>query len=184
MGQIHKRICKISSHLRQIFDIINLAREHKISLILPAAFYKYCRYRFTQMVFDGIPRTDPNESPASLCAEDQRACLVGWQRLAAKSDFLDPNKNNTLFKHCRTRTACDQASREVLADLWHPAPKFMALNAWDSDWEDGMCRACVIVAMRSQEDDRGKIWNKLPSTFGLPPWSDLLNDKAWKEQSR
>ena len=172
-----------------IFDVINLAREHKIYLILPAAFYTFCHHHFDiAMVFDGIPRSDLNKPSASLSAEDQRACLLGWQRLLEQQTqrslfWLDPNKNAMLFKHCRTRTQCDRARRELLTDLWHPAPTFMALDPWDSDWEDGMCQTCVTAAMRSQEDGRGKIWNQLPSSFDLPQWSVLLKEEAWKEQS-
>ena len=184
-----KDFSKISYSLGTFFDIINLAREHKIAVILPAVFYTYCRNHFDiNMVFDGIPRNDQNELPARLSAEDQRACLLGWQRLleeqSRKSFFwLDPNKNNTLFKHCRTRTQCDRARSELLTDLWHPVPKIMALDAWDNDWEDGMCHACVTAAMRSQEDGRGKIWSQLPSLFDLPQWLELLKEEAWNQQS-
>jgi hypothetical protein len=184
-----KQSAKISSHLGHLFDVINLAREHQITLILPAVFYMYCRYHFDiKMVFDGILRTDPEESPAKLSPEDRRACLIGWQRLLDEQTrisflWLDPVKGATLFKSCRRQSRCEMARRELLIDLWHPATKFMPLDAWDSDWEDGMCQHCITAAMRSQEDGRGKIWNRLPSSFGLPPWPELLAEETRKEQS-
>lgn len=112
-----------------------ISPKHGISLIFPAAYYTFCRYHFDiAKVFDGIPRYDPNEPPASLSAEGQRACLLGWQKLLDQQTqisflWLDPNKNSSLFMYCRRRTQCDMARRDLLADLWHPAPKFMALDA-------------------------------------------------------
>ena len=47
------------------------------------------------------------------------------------------------------------------------------VTKWDQKWEDSMCEHCVEVAKGLHQDGLQKIWDALPSIFGLPEWGEL-----------
>jgi hypothetical protein len=159
------------------FDVINLAKETGLLSIIPTAFYYYCEGHLNiKGVFDGIERLDG--SVAILRPEDQRACIMGWHQLVeaqARETFgwLNPDAHPLA---CVTQTRCNMARRSHFFNLFRFRSKCLALEPWDSGWEDELCHFCKTTSQNQHKRGRKKMWELLPSFFSLPEWEALLKD--------
>jgi len=56
-----------------------------------------------------------------------------------------------------------------------PVPNIgLALNVWDrGEFASGLCSVCAYTAEKLFRSGQDKLWDELPSYFGLPSWDDL-----------
>jgi hypothetical protein len=160
------------------YDVIKLARNHNIPSILPLALYfcVACEDFQPELILRGILREDG--TLATLSSDDQQACLTGYYNLiraqaAETFTWLEPNQNAALFRQCYTPKTCARTRAKLLQGLWHPWPRCIALGSWDDEWGNDMCKICTSQAITHHNIGRKKIWEKLPSLFGLPIWDEL-----------
>ena len=152
------------------FDVINLAQEVNVPSLLPAAFYSYLMDYDIGEVLGGITREDL--SVAKLSDKYREVCMRGWHDLIVRQqeqtfiwlNLIQPQRN----------ICCDPKKEHIFYTEWYPSPKCIALACWDRTWEVGLCSRCKVNCQISHKDGRTKIWNELPSVFGLQGWDELL----------
>jgi hypothetical protein len=164
-----------------ICDVINLARANntpKLDHIIPAAFYLCCRNNDFKKVFGDFEAQDAQ--PANYNYDDQKAFILGWESLVQKqvgetfSWLSGGNTSNNVFT-CMNKKTCSSAKQTLQLRLFLPRTECIALRPWQSDWERNMCEHCISAAKRSHQEGRQRIWNELPTFFGLPGWDNLID---------
>jgi hypothetical protein len=164
------------------FDVISLARETGIHRLLPAAYCYYCEMFVLDEVLEGIERVDGTLSV--LSAQDQKVLMRGWHtlvRLQSVETFYwmtdVEHDDSDVFAGCETTASgkCALARRDIMCEEMFPMRSdCVALRCWDSLWETRMCKACIAVCTDIHDEGRARIWDKLPSVFGLPAWNELF----------
>jgi hypothetical protein len=105
---------------------------------------------------------------------DQEACITGGLTLLEKQatktlKWLDPKEN---FVGCLNPEACNRERQRIFQVIWYPLPKLRPLT-W---WNDKMVSFCMFCSKKSSElhnAGRQRIWDELPSIYGLPEWEEL-----------
>ncbi|KAJ7620546.1 hypothetical protein DFH06DRAFT_1234189 [Mycena polygramma] len=156
-------------------DLIPLAREHGLYSVLPCAYLRAVLYNNPEKIMDGIP--GPHGRRITLSSQDQRVCiLAGRKFLEAQWKHRDSWEWLSLEYHLDTCTG--DASCDVRKKKWfrgvvrkgHPLVPFRLASG------AGLCGVCERHHVAIMADGRRKLWDELPSFFGLPPWSELKND--------
>lgn len=157
------------------FDMIDVARRTGFYAALPAALYYCCSGDWDMSdIFEGVKREDG--SIAVLSLEDQKACLGGKQaltRVQADETFSWLNTGELI---CDSSLRCDRARKSLFYDMNHPVQSCIALQSWLPEWSRLLCDSCAVEAKESHNEGRAKVWDTLPSIFGLPPWKELLKE--------
>ncbi|KII84010.1 hypothetical protein PLICRDRAFT_118796 [Plicaturopsis crispa FD-325 SS-3] len=155
------------------FDVINLARELTLPIILPAAFY-LCLQRYScEQILGGIPNRTAGEV-IRLSPSDQKVAIVGMRQVVCASaattfEWLGQHHE---VEGCSNRIACADAFHMTSHSIWKPFPSYAALCIWDVEWGKDMCKKCVAFAKRRHSKGREFFWTRLPECFDLPPWAD------------
>lgn len=179
----YSRIEECPSLTEELFTAIALAHKYSLRRILPWAFLAACELLTPEEILRPMGVTQTALSP-----EDQRICITGWRRLMNKqipTTFAGLIVGN---KAC-TRSSC-KTSREqtlikefvVLKDRSGTVTSIgldgtMTPAVWEKQWENGLCKACIKVAQNLHEEGRQRMWDDLPSIFGLPGWVELLEEE-------
>jgi len=158
-------------------DVIALAHQHHVLSVLPAVFYICCREFDLSEILDGLQR--PDGSCVTMPSEDIKTCISAREKLIkqqAEATFVWMHTTDTLnfYPFCNNPKQCTSTRKELLFRTFLPGPTMIALDRWCTGWEIGMCIKCSTAAKASHELGRQKIWDDLPSTFGLPEWTELL----------
>ena len=150
--------------------LVNLFRSCQVTKLLPWAYYSVVRWSYRDMV-TGYKL--PNGTVARLSAEDMQLCLLGFETLMAsqhaniKYIFQGPAPNcskpscDTGISEAYTR-ALDEHGTGLIAPLGPLRRKIAA------------CERCITNIKRLDVEKRREVWAQLPSVFGLPPWTELL----------
>ncbi|KAJ7287174.1 hypothetical protein C8J57DRAFT_1460590 [Mycena rebaudengoi] len=154
------------------FDIITLTRENSLYLILPCAYY--CAAIEPQAsIFDGIPRGD--NSSAVLSPMDQKNVVLGRANIICAQFHRDNTLGwlieGTISESCRSATACARIRGKVLRRGTSTLLAFSKMISPSS-----LCSTCEQDFQPSITTGRQKMWDALPTYFGLPPWSELKNE--------
>jgi len=79
---------------------------------------------------------------------------------------------------CLTRTHCIPKFSEILSELFDQAPGsntfLLEIENLNTALIDELCASCAKEAKKKHDAGRRRMWAKLPSYFGLPPWEELL----------
>jgi hypothetical protein len=164
----YSRIKDPKSVTVEFIGAIELAHQYDVPQILPWAFYGCCYYlTFKQICQPGSPQQP------SLSREDVQTCMVGWQKL------IEHQSRDTfawLSAACSSeKSEVCNATRKKLRRHFAPVAACKALDPW-GPWQQGLCLQCAADVKVSHESGRKKIWDKLPSFFGLPSWTQLLKE--------
>ncbi|KAJ6593487.1 hypothetical protein B0H19DRAFT_1056037 [Mycena capillaripes] len=135
-------------------DIVILAREN-LQTILPCAYFRVATLPITG-VFKEIQRPDGTCSPLSPVYH--RTCAVG--RANIRQVQWEPG--NTLGL---------AGPWEVPDDCMDPTKSSRAT----ANLRNRLCTTCAELAVEKMTAGRTKMWEELPSFFGLPPWNGLKN---------
>lgn len=159
-------------------DILAVAREHNIRSILPAIFYLFVYYYTIHEIVNGERR--PDGSLSILTADDQKTCILamdklirlqavetfGWLKIEEDGESMSCTGDCALHK------------RRLFRQIWVPAAKCIPLHPFLVQWAAGLCSVCAAECHQKYDVGRRKIWDLLPSIFGLASWDELLKDST------
>ncbi|KDQ59527.1 hypothetical protein JAAARDRAFT_174906 [Jaapia argillacea MUCL 33604] len=167
------------------YDVISLCGEIGVLSCLPFALYVCAsENNFQNSIVAGWVRDD--NSVAKLTPEDQVRCFRGRERLLAfqaeeSFGWLHPQDygGNGSVTCPSGANLCRVAKLELFARMTSPPFTLRALDAWDETWEHEICAGCIEVGKQEFEDNRKTAWDRLPSFFDLPPWSELKSGDSF-----
>ena len=154
--------------------VVNLAREVDLLQVLPSAMYIIAINAADEMFSGGVGLADG--SCIRLQPEDERACLLA-------RDIIRRELHNTLcpfiFRPTMHRGCvcyrCDRAQLYLIQSV-DAAICERALGPFhgEIEWRKPEHAYCRFEAHEYEFDSSRRIlWNKLPSWFGLPTWTEL-----------
>jgi hypothetical protein len=176
----YSKIEECSSPAEELFIVIELAHKHNLPRVLPWAYTAVCQNLFEE-IFESI-----GSAQLSLSPKDQQKCVFGWRaliRMQRRTTFAWLTASNKTYSPCR-REFCRDGRQDILMDNFYPSEdpsgrlqpshsECIPLEEWNQKWEDRMCEHCIKVAKGLHQDGRQKMWDALPSIFGLPEWAEL-----------
>ncbi|KIM76197.1 hypothetical protein PILCRDRAFT_652388 [Piloderma croceum F 1598] len=172
----HSRINACASYADEIFTVINLARSHDLPRVLPWAFTAACGLLSFEDIFRKTGPTQPY-----LSQEDQQICVVGWRRLLKEQRlttfaWLKAGCSRLTCKHAMQTILIDEllSSDDPFRKVVPTKPECIALARWQKGWEENLCSSCMVMARASHRRGRQRMWDALPSIFGLPEWAELI----------
>lgn len=156
--------------------VINLARElHCVDFVLPFVFHAVISHSDFLTIIHTLP----------LSPDDRMVAVSGWAN-AVKAQHVDTihwlvqpeHEAAGLFQECDKSRRCSVVRTLLSQQLLHPIPQILGLSQWE-DFFDGssanlVCKKCFAASQRSHNEGRKRYWQKLPTFFGLPDWTDLL----------
>lgn len=167
----------IESYPGKSTDIVQLALDHNIPSILPAALV-FCSILYdTEHFLEG--RRRPDGSVVILSANYRHACMMGRDRLfelQAAETFKWLNVTSDGDSDSCSKDLCAFTRRRIFQEIWFPFPDCLVLSPWNQSWEEGMCKGCIDSSIQEHRMGRENIWRMLPSIFGLAPWEELLRE--------
>ncbi|KAJ7292221.1 hypothetical protein C8J57DRAFT_1274861 [Mycena rebaudengoi] len=152
-------------------DVLLLARELSLLPILPVILYT-----LSQMVLLDPPRADTQHSILRLSRDDRDILLFSLMPLrAAHLEHLYTwlHSDPPVSEHCSQRAQCGKAKVELARDVWAPPLAGLFLSWW-TRFDKRLCPECAAAGRKLHSAGREKLWQKLPSIYGLPPWEELL----------
>ncbi|CAA7266005.1 unnamed protein product [Cyclocybe aegerita] len=169
----------LSDYAKTVAAIISLGREHDIQSILPGAFLHYTN----RATLEEILAEDNNNLPQEACTQ----CVIGRDKFLRRvhSTLLSWFRLPTFMpiSTCSNIAVCPlkkQALFRGLCDsLWMGEGGKVR---WDfTDCIPGraaktikiLCPSCATSISRCYRDSRNKLWEELPSFFGLLGWDQL-----------
>lgn len=155
--------------LCDLVDVLNLAHETGLQIVLPTAFY--CANLTVDEVFGGVARRDG--SIAVLAVENQRRLLGGRGRLQEQSRGGVWGWVESADKVCAT-SACQSDRRDTFMEVLRRGINAVdLLEPWaDSVWTE-LCCECKEYGKTTHEGARREFWETLPTLWGLPEWGEL-----------
>ncbi|KAF8989036.1 hypothetical protein BDQ17DRAFT_1257290 [Cyathus striatus] len=159
-----------------IFDTLNLALEASLRTVLPAAYYECLLEEVVKIMF-GIKLGDSN-TLSRLLPESQAVCILARDKILNALpkytlSYLDDRKTIPC-RSCISTVQCISARAELICKLWKPAPNIrLALFEWSDVLGKGLCGNCFEEAKKHHAEGRKKMWDNLPSFFGLLSWDKL-----------
>ncbi|KAJ7758318.1 hypothetical protein B0H16DRAFT_1535796 [Mycena metata] len=140
-----------------IVDTILLARELRLLALLPSAFWfaathlEFLTHNHTR----GISDTDRNIIMSAIkpLRVAHANYLFGW---------LD---HETVPRKVQYSLA-----------LWKP-PGLSPVFHWRAVAGQGLCKPCTAVGRKYHDEGAKRLWDELPSFFGLSPWGELLKEE-------
>ncbi|KAJ7624366.1 hypothetical protein FB45DRAFT_836427 [Roridomyces roridus] len=149
------------------FLALKLAHEYQILPALPGIYYECCRYPTPEMFASGI---ESKEKEQCIAAAEQ--FTEEWARKIFEG-VLDISDEDL----CGQANECDHQRLWLVSDAGIPTFKqaFPCSSRWgDSD----LCTQCKVTAQTTYDAAVKKLWDALPSLFGLPKWKVLRGAKS------
>ena len=164
-------------------DTINLLRECQyLTHILPVAFYFQAQetppFRRPEISGDGKQAQLSSEDKSTLfgrclkIAVAQREHTYGWL-----------HQTTPVSKVCLSVSSCSAARSACVSENFTPIPPISGLNLF-REWPTGevkLCVHCETAAETCHNKGRERLWQMLPSFFGLPEWNELLKENVSDE---
>jgi hypothetical protein len=156
------------------FRALNFARRMNLVQMLPIAFYECCILS-PEKFLEGIMWA--SEECTELPQDDLLKCLTGREKLRHATQFtIFSFAYESSHSVCNNREHCPTYRME-----WVRKKSVLPASGWDPlsitvDWGayHRVCRYCHLLAKDMYESQRKKLWEELPSYFGLPSWANLL----------
>ncbi|EAU80923.2 hypothetical protein CC1G_03099 [Coprinopsis cinerea okayama7 len=179
-----------NSKTTTVVDAINLAYLLRLKTILPTLLLEafYPKLKYPSILSDGV--ATPDGRVTRLLPEAVVSISVGRERLYeglinhVLAHIHSPKQIPTQgCKRPAYKTAeepCTSVRARLLAEIAHPK---MSLVTWIEGsrncekWHSALCQSCFEHSIRQLKQGRLKLWEELPTYFGLPPW-DQLKDFA------
>ncbi|TFK38969.1 hypothetical protein BDQ12DRAFT_735184 [Crucibulum laeve] len=159
-----------------LFDIINLALQFSIRSILPVAYY-LCLDDI-ETLFSGEKRED--NTVAQVPPAVLSACVLGRDKIitAMATHTLGWLNDTDISQECKGKDKCSEDRATLTRMIWKPLPEYTrGLEKWTDELSlyGSLCRPCTDEAKRIHAAGREKMWELLPTFFGLPDWQELKN---------
>ncbi|KZP19036.1 hypothetical protein FIBSPDRAFT_828608 [Athelia psychrophila] len=172
----------ISEVKNEYMELVILARRERVFSVLPYLLYQCGKRHSASEILQGLARDDG--SRLLLSPEDQLACIASHRKLCevqAKTtfDWAYSQDITSLTSHkCLSSIQCDRARRQFLSTAQlYPVPVVRGLTRWRDTFSEELCATCAIKAKEQHNMGRAKFWEQLPVLLGLPPWSELKNER-------
>jgi hypothetical protein len=110
-------------------------------------------------------------------------CIIGRRRIHEAlrlHSFSWLMKDTKISTHCAHEGTCSGHKNNVIKRSFRSSTDLVrvALEKWKSSViHCPLCTPCLMEAKRLHRAGREKMWELLPSFFGLPPWDELKNLK-------
>lgn len=162
---------KQPSDLMFFIEVLNLAEETSLQIIIPAALYSIAKQP-VKTVLEGVTETDG--SHFGLSASNLERWLIGRDEIAAawRTDiYAWLHMENPL---CTYAERCRVERLEIIR-RFYPVPFVHLFEPWcDETWErTDICRACITEGRANYMEAQMRIWERLPAIYGLPSWEEL-----------
>lgn len=95
--------------------------------------------------------------------------LKGW----AREKLLLPSQQCSSISICSHQKLLASQSLFLITD-----GDIKCLQPWNQDSKTQLCKPCLDSLIAAYEKARRKLWDDLPSFFGLPPWEELKDFDA------
>lgn len=92
-------------------------------------------------------------------------------QMTSTLSWLSPGENN--WPSCRHASTCYKSRQKIRDSMWLARSALVGLDMWKSEWEDGMCRACITTSKGRYEHGHAQFWRALPVHFRLDDWTAL-----------
>jgi len=108
-------------------------------------------------------------------------CIIGRRRIheALRLHTLSwLMKDTKISMHCLHEGICSGHKNNFIKSSFRSSTDLVrvALAKWKfSETHRPLCNPCLMEVKRLHQAGREKIWELLPSFFGLPPWDELKN---------
>lgn len=164
--------------------LVNLLREQDLKHCLPSVLYM-CVWMHASgelSLFDYAPE----KLRPILSLQDIQLCVAAHQKLCRLTglhtlSWLRPNAS--IPETCRGKAwGCEALRARIHNKLMDPLIPCKPFLPWKSEWAKGLCDGCAGVAEAAHVAGRQKVWDELPSVFGLPGWEELRT--KWATVSR
>lgn len=161
----------------ELLDLLILVRDLKLHRILPTLYLDLISKYDLKKIFVGVPR--PDKSLIHLSNEEKLVwAFAAYRAREADMEHTFQWLKRVPYKNCTSRK-CEPHAKCIyfvlFADNSGPAGFFRGVQNWDMLWTDKFCNHCTCSAMRDHREGQAKLWEALPSFFGLPPWPALKN---------
>ncbi|KZP14544.1 hypothetical protein FIBSPDRAFT_751663 [Athelia psychrophila] len=165
--------------VESFMEIVIIARKTGLLSILPYVLYSCCHMESAAEIIDGTRRKDGSIS--ILPIQDRLACLAGYRAICdAQADtmyaWLHMPLGEIVTAGCKISVACKGARGNIFLQDFSPKQRIMGFPV-KADYA-GLCGICAAVADRKYQEGREAMWERLPALFGLPPWAELLKERA------
>lgn len=162
----------------EYMDVAILARKAGLLSVLPLAIYLSCCEYSSEQITNGLQM--PDGSTIHLSVQDTIMCLRAHRaicELQAETTFAWLSCAGSVCAYCPTAYECMITKSDwVFANLIKPGIK--ALDKWDELGMEGLCDKCSAVGQEEFQKGREQFWEQLPDVLGLPPWAELLKERA------
>jgi len=151
---------------------IILGRECNAPEILPVAFYLFCHIPTRQKLDASFT--------ADLPRHEIDLCIIACDKLAEvfETETFSHVYNFTISQDCQTKNRCEQVGlrilRNAISQRLHVQCPTLEAFGWD-DFKPQYCNPCIAAIKSAFVLRRQKVWNDLPSYFGLGTWEELRN---------
>ncbi|KAJ7445007.1 hypothetical protein B0H11DRAFT_436141 [Mycena galericulata] len=147
--------------------VIRAATQVGALWLLPVAYYLVSEYPATAL------RTWGEDD------EIVSKCLAAKPDLISATSTMHAFLSTTSDEDCTKRNDCDAYRFQELRRYFARAADgglSSPLEAWnEDDWSwHGFCVHCLGVARADHSAALRAFWERLPSLFGLPPWTELI----------
>lgn len=153
-------------------DIINLARRHGFTALLPIAFYRTAKYRVAHDILTPLHQNDG--SITVLSHDDQVRCLTLRERILKHQASDQYRWLEIEGDECTDTKRCRDIRDAILKNSRTTVLTIDSLSHWGIPWRDPkLCQSCREAAISRYDQYRADFWEKLPGFCDLPAWAEL-----------
>ena len=172
------------------FELVSLFRQCQLTRFLPWAYYMACKEGFDALLSGGTSLHKGEGQVIHMSEGDTRVALRGWKKL--RDDTLNIRRTTVMSRapNCESGPCNDMLRmawldtvfhhvRSDSLERWKPFQLLVRYHGPPSLTQRGItpCRRCAAFWLKEEAQRRGKVWDNLPLTFGLPPWEILLKEE-------
>ena len=147
------------------FNVIPIAREFDLDWLLPSILYCICSHPIERTL---DPSLIQDEGVRQMCINGRQKLLL----MQAK-EALHMSTHPAIMSCPSGKCA---STMRYFADVLCGLETVGLLNYFDditSDHPDNFCRSCRAAFRETCAAAGQKMWNQLPTVFGLPSWENL-----------
>ncbi|PPQ89863.1 hypothetical protein CVT25_004779 [Psilocybe cyanescens] len=174
MDQIVSSAADSSASHNFEFELINIAPDAGLQTILPAVYLKCFSSHGLKKIFSGI--TLPDGTSSSLSPTTQATLSIGHEKLILASiDLLIKPLLSFNYSGCKNTDNCRVQCAGIVSRY---ITQILTEFASDGFEDEDFCWGCMPKIASLIAEGRKKLWDMLPSYFGLPKWDKL---KDWDD---
>ncbi|KAJ6582982.1 hypothetical protein DFH09DRAFT_1360277 [Mycena vulgaris] len=162
-----------------LVDLLDLAYECGVTSSIPTLAFCCLRANKLEPLLTGIEHEDgsrltlPDHVKLALAIALERIVyfqheVFGW----LEDDSIIPDQSCVSKIECTTQR--QMIHRALISnDNGAVRVRCYGLDSWDDDWPHGLCDICRMAGKSTFDNSRDKLWEALPTFFGLPEWTKL-----------